>query len=70
MLGTTVTSDVRRERDDFCDIRIWSGDCEHATSEDMGDKYRCDICESIPELDHEVKRATLPYVSGDYDKLY
>ena len=70
MLDTIVTSDDRRERDYSCDVRIWSGDCEHATSEDLSDKYRCDICESIPGLDHEVKRAAMPYISGDYDKLY
>ena len=70
MLTTTGTFGDRVERDDSCDIRILSGNCEHATSVDMRDKYRCDICESLPGLYHEVKPAALPYVSGDYDNLY
>lgn len=58
-----------RERDDLCDVRVWSGDCEHTTSLYGGDKYLCDICESIQGLDHEVIPAPLPYVSGDYSRL-
>ena len=69
MLDTTVTSEVNRERDDFCDIRVWSGACEHTTSLNSGDKYLCDICETVSNLNHEVRPAALPYVSGDYDKL-
>lgn len=69
MLGTRLTSEVSSERDDFCDVRVWSGDCEHTTSLYGGDKYLCDICKTIPELDHEVRPATMPYVSGDYDNL-
>jgi hypothetical protein len=69
MLDTTIISEVGRERDDFCDIRVWSGDCEHTTSLYSGDKYLCDICESVRGLEHEVRPATLPYVSGDYQNL-
>ncbi|MDA8414602.1 MAG: hypothetical protein M0023_12560 [Desulfobacteraceae bacterium] len=69
MLDTTVTSEVYRERDDFCDIRVWSGECEHTTSLNSGDKYLCDVCETVSVLEHEVRPAALPYVSGDYDKL-
>lgn len=69
MLDTKLTSATFSERDDFCDIRIWSGDCEHTTYVDSSDKYRCDVCETIPGLEHEVRRAALPYVSGDYSRM-
>ena len=67
MLDTKSTSLAGSERDDFCDIRVWSGDCEHTTSLYSGDKY---LCETIPGLNHEVRPAALPYISGDYDVLY
>ena len=70
MLDTKLTSEVNRERDDLCDIRVWSGDCEHTTTLYSGDKYLCDVCETIPRLDHEVRRAAMPYISGDYDRLH
>jgi hypothetical protein len=69
MLDAKWTPETGRERDDFCDIRIWSGDCEHTTNLYSGDKYLCDVCGTIPELEHEVRPAALPYVSGDYDCL-
>jgi hypothetical protein len=69
MLDTLRTFEAGRERDDFCDIRVWSGDCEHTTSLYSGDKYLCDVCETIPELEHEVHPAAMSYVSGDYDNL-
>ena len=69
MLDTKWTNEAGRERDDFCDIKIWSGDCEHTASLNSGDKYLCDVCETIPGLEHEVRPAALPYVSGDYDTL-
>jgi hypothetical protein len=69
MLDTFLTLDGGRERDDSCDTRVWSGECEHTTSLSSGDKYLCDVCETIPGLDHEVRPAAMPYVSGDYDRL-
>ena len=69
MLDAKWTDKSGRERDDFCDIRVWSGDCEHTTSLYSGDKYLCDVCGSIPGLEHEVIPAALPYVSGDYNRL-
>jgi len=69
MSDTNFTTEVSRERDDFCDVRVWSGDCEHTTSLYSGDKYLCDICETIPGLEHQVIAAPLPYVSGDYTRL-
>lgn len=52
-----------------CDVRIWSKECEHTTFKESGDKFLCDACATIPVLDHEVCRAAMPYVSGDYDTL-
>jgi len=69
MLDKKTIIEAGRERDDFCDIRVWSGDCEHTTSLYSGDKYLCDVCETVPGLEHEVRHAALPYVSGDYDRL-
>ena len=69
MLDTRSTTESSRERDDFCDVRVWSGDCEHTTSLYSGDKYLCDVCETIPGLEHEVKPAAMCYVSGDYHTL-
>ena len=69
MLDAKVTTEAGIKRDGSCDVRIWSKECEHTTFKDSGEKYLCDICETIPVLDHEVRRAALPYVSGDYDNL-
>ena len=69
MLDAKVTSEAGMKRDGSCDVRIWSKDCEHTNYVDSGDIYLCDVCEKIPVLDHEVHRAALPYVSGDYDNL-
>lgn len=69
MLDAKSTNVVSREKDDSCDVKVWSGDCEHSSVQYSGDKFLCDICRTIPELDHEVRSAALPYVSGDYDKL-
>lgn len=52
-----------------CDVRIWSKECEHTTFRESGEKYLCDVCETVPVLNHEVHRAAMPYVSGDYDNL-
>jgi hypothetical protein len=69
MLNTALKSGERNERDDFCDIKIWSAECEHSTYAYIGDKFLCDVCETIPGLNHEVRPATMPYVSGDYRTL-
>lgn len=69
MLADKTASEFGPVRDDSCDVKIWSGACEHTTFKDSGDRYLCDICETIPALNHEVRRAAMPYVSGDYDNL-
>jgi len=52
-----------------CDIKIWSGECEHVTYRTIGDKYLCDACTTLPVLDHGVRPPAMPYVSGDYSRL-
>jgi hypothetical protein len=69
MLDTKLTSESGIKTDGSCDVRIWSKDCEHTTYLNIGDKYLCDVCETVPVLTHEVRGAALPYVSGDYDNL-
>lgn len=54
---------------DSCHVRVWSGECEHTSFETLGDKYRCDFCEMLTDLDHEVRPSAMPYVSGDYTCL-
>lgn len=69
MLTTNLTNTLAAGKDDSCHVRIWSGECEHTTFETIGDKYLCDVCETVKTLNHGVKPAAMPYVSGDYDNL-
>jgi hypothetical protein len=55
--------------DERCDIRVWSGSCDHGPGGDKGERYRCELCESIADIDHEVRHEIFPHVSGDYDLL-
>jgi hypothetical protein len=68
MLGTskTTTGSPSTER---CDIKTWSGGCGHDSYTAIGEKFRCDLCGTIADLNHEVKHDTFPYTSGDYDNL-
>ena len=68
MLKAKTISEAGK-RDGSCDVRIWSKECEHENFKDISDKYLCNVCETIPVLNHEVRRAAMPYVSGDYDNL-
>ena len=52
-----------------CDIHVWSGACDHGESSDAEKRYLCDLCETIPVLDHEVKHEIFPHVSGDYEVM-
>lgn len=52
-----------------CDIHVWSGACDHGEGNDAETRYLCDLCETIPVLDHEVKHEIFPHVSGDYDNM-
>ncbi len=49
-----------------CDIKVWSGQCG-----DSGEnKYLCNVCGSIHDLNHEMHHEGFPHVSGDSDNLY
>jgi hypothetical protein len=52
-----------------CDSKIWSGACEHETYRTLGEKYLCDACGTIANLDHEVSRDEAVHISGDDHSL-
>ena len=52
-----------------CDIKIWSGACGKSDATNPGEKYLCAICGEIPNLDHEMRHDTFPYIVGDKDFL-
>jgi hypothetical protein len=64
--GKSTRMEPAEER---CDIRTWSGMCR-SDSTNISDKYLCASCGTIPDLDHEVRHETFPYISGDEDNLY
>ncbi len=70
MKGSEKLYPGTRSQADGCDIRVWSGACEHATYQDLGEKYLCEICTPLTQLNHEVKHEYYSNVSGDYDNLY
>ena len=49
-----------------CDIKTWSGECEHTPG---SSKYLCATCGTIVDLNHEMRHDTFPYMSGDTDNL-
>lgn len=65
----TLTTDSGKE-DERCDIRVWSGACDHGAATARDTRFRCDLCETIAVLDHEVRHELFPHVSGDYDNLH
>jgi len=52
-----------------CDIKVWSGACDHGTDSKTPEKYLCSLCETISDLDHEVRHEIFPHVSGDYERM-
>lgn len=51
-----------------CDIHVWSGACDHGEGE-SGDRYLCELCETVADLDHEVSHEAGSHLSGDYQSL-
>lgn len=49
-----------------CDIKVWSGQCQSDSGEN---KYLCNVCGTIHDLNHEVHHENFPHVSGDTDSL-
>lgn len=68
MLKTSASPPTGAAHEERCDIRVWSGSCEHG-SDSGEDQYLCPLCETVATLDHEVKHDTFPHVSGDYENL-
>lgn len=60
---------TREAGEERCDIRIWSGACGKSDFASTRDKYLCAVCGEIPNLDHEMRHDTFPYVFGDKDFL-
>jgi hypothetical protein len=60
---------TREETDGRCDIKVWSGSCDHGPETKEPGKYLCSLCETLPGLDHEVRHEIFPHVSGDYDRM-
>lgn len=54
-----------RNDTDRCDVKVWSGACEHAVYGDLSEKYRCDACGTITRLDHEVSHDGFIHIKGD-----
>ena len=48
-----------------CDVKVWSGACEHGTYTNMSEKYLCDACGKISRLDHEVSHDGFIHLKGD-----
>ncbi|MBT0662816.1 hypothetical protein KI809_00755 [Geobacter pelophilus] len=64
--GNTVINETTEES---CDIRIWSGECQHSSYQSIGEKYSCVTCGKIANINREVRHEGFPHVSGDYDNL-
>lgn len=56
--------------DESCDIRIWSGECEHEKYTGISQKYLCVSCGMIIGLDHEVGHEIFPHIKGETESLY
>lgn len=56
--------------DEGCDVRIWSGDCEHEKYNGISEQYLCVACGKIIGLNHEVRHEGFPHIKGDTDNLY
>lgn len=55
--------------EDRCDVRVWSGACEHTDSATGREEYLCPLCETVADLNHEIRHEIFPHVSGDYANL-
>ena len=52
-----------------CDVKVWSGECEHVSYGDLSEKYLCDFCETIRKTDHEVNHEGFVHIKGDPESL-
>lgn len=66
-----MSDDQERTRSaESCDIRVWCKECQRNEYTTSGDKYLCNSCGKILELNHEVHHEVFPHVVGDKDKLH
>jgi len=64
--GDEVT--VAGSSEERCDIHVWSDACDHGDG-DSEERYLCKFCETITDLDHEIRHEIYPHVSGDYTTM-
>ncbi|HLO26530.1 MAG TPA: hypothetical protein VK187_10475 [Geobacteraceae bacterium] len=60
---------MKKERKEKCDIKVWSGACEHKTYSTLSDKYLCDTCGTIVKIDHEVSHEGFVHIKGDEETV-
>lgn len=56
-------------KNERCDIKVWSGACEHDTYSDLSEKYLCDACGTIAGMEHEVSHEGFVHIKGDDTSL-
>lgn len=59
---------VEMDRHD-CDIRVWCPSCKRNTYTQSGDKYLCDSCGKIMNLQREMHHEHFPHLSGDETEM-
>jgi hypothetical protein len=64
-----MTGSERLEGTERCDVKVWSGSCEHVSYENLSEKYLCDACGTISHLDHEVSHMGFYHIKGDDERL-
>jgi hypothetical protein len=64
-----MTGSERLETTERCDVKVWSGSCEHATYANLSEKYLCDACGTISRLDHEVSHKGFIHIKGDEETV-
>jgi len=69
MLNTREDLTTASGSEGRCDIHVWSGSCDHGHGGDSGERYLCDLCETVAGLDHEVSHESGSHISGDYELL-
>jgi hypothetical protein len=48
-----------------CDVKVWSPSCVHTTYTQQGDKYLCDSCGKIKDLNHEIGHDMFPHLKAE-----
>ena len=69
MTAKESREETRAVTEERCDVRVWSGACVKNDYTDTSDKYLCEVCGELANLNHEMRHDTFPYISGDKDFL-